>query len=327
MTARSRHLIAYAAAMIALLVWEVIIAAGVFSRVSDFGLDVIFSLVSQIVCMGVVPLVVLLVLNRGKAKELALTMRYKAPRDLRSCLLICLGMMVLITPFAMAFNAISSLFLTIIGYKRSFPVGTVYLGRGDLLLMLFLSAVLPAVFEEFSHRGVLLSGLQDRGSEFSAVVISAVMFGLMHGNPQQFFFTTIGGLVFGVAAIKCDCILPAMCAHFANNAVSTILDYSQQKQNAIGVWYEKLVSSNTVLSSVVLFFVLAISVYGMVKLLQYAARKAPKPVSERKLFGLVTLDAYSPDGKATLKDNAFLYATMVAEGALLLITGLWGIVK
>ena len=75
------------------------------------------------------------------------------------------------------------------------------------------------------------------------------------------------------------------------------------------------------------FAVFATSLYGMVLLLQYAARKAPKPISEGKLLGVVTLDKYESDGKATLKDNLFLLPVMISEGAVILLRLLWGIVK
>ena len=234
--------------MFALMCLQILCSTNLFSRLSDFDLDLTYSLISQILCMGIIPFVVLLVLNKGKLKEPLLTMRYKAPRDVKVCILVSLGMMLLVTPFTMAFSTLTNLFFRIVGYKRNYSAGTIYLGGGDLALMLFLTAVLPAVFEEFTHRGILLSGLQNRGSEMSAVILSAVMFGLMHTNPSQMIFATFGGLAFGVAVVKCDSIIPAMCAHFANNAVSVVLDYSTQRQTALGVWYERLTSNESLLS-------------------------------------------------------------------------------
>ena len=327
MTVRLRHTIAYSAAMIALLLWQIVFDAPAISALSDFNKDVVYTLGSQLVCMGLIPLTILLITYKGKGNELFTRMRYKAPRDARACFLVTVGIMLLITPFTMAFNALTNLLFKIIGYKKSFPVGTIYLGVGDFFAMIVLTAVLPAVFEEFTHRGVLLSGLQARGSEFYAVLVSAVMFGLMHGNPAQIIFTIFGGLVFGVAVVKCDSIIPAMCGHFANNAVAVLLDYSTQKQSALGVWFDRLTSSATLLSTVITFAVLGLSLYGMVRLLQYAARKAPKPVSEKFLLGVVTLDAYSPDGKATLTESAPLYATAVAEAVFVVLLTVWGIVR
>ena len=63
MSRRSRHLIAYAASMLSLMILQVITMTPLFSRLSDFHLDVYYSLISQIFCMGVVPLLVLLALG------------------------------------------------------------------------------------------------------------------------------------------------------------------------------------------------------------------------------------------------------------------------
>lgn len=327
MSVRARHLIAYGASMFSLLIFQLICYTDAFGTFSDYNLDLVYSLIAQILCMGIIPITVLVILNKGKPNELRKRLRYQAPRDKKACLLLTLGIMLLITPYAMAFNALTNLLFIIVGYKRPSSVGTIYLGRGDLAMMMLLIAILPAIFEEFTHRGLLLSGLQDRGSEYTAVILSAVMFGLMHTNPTQMFFTTFGGLVFAVAVVKSDSMIPAMCGHFANNAVAVFLEYSTQRQTKFGVWYDKLVSSNTTISAVITFAVLALSLFGMVRLLQYAARKAPKPVAEKKLLSVVPLDAYSPNGKATLKENAVLYATIAAEGAFLLFLFLWGIVK
>ena len=313
--------------MLGLMIWQILFASvPALKRLSDFDADVVYSLVSQIVCMGALPLCVLLALGRSAPKDTFRLMRYKLPRDARSCLLICLGLILLITPFTMAFNALTNLLFIVFGYKRAPLVGTIYLGVGDFFAMLAITALLPAVFEEFTHRGVLLSGLEYRSSERTAILFSAVLFGLMHTNPSQMIFATFGGIVFAYVVIKCDSILPAMCAHFANNAISVLLDYSSQTQNALGVWYDKM--SGTDLWQVALTFaVLALSLFGMVRLMQFAARKAPKPVSEGRLLGVTTVDVYNPEGKATLSDNAILLSVTISESVMLVGLFLWGILK
>ena len=327
MNRRITHSIAYAAAMLGLMVWQILFSCvPAFTRLSDFHADVVYSLVSQIVCMGAIPFVVLLLCGRYTAADAFRVMRYKPPRDAKSCLFICLGLVFLITPFTMAFNALTNLLFTIFGYKRAQVVGTIYLGVGDFFTMLAVTAVLPAVFEEFTHRGILLTGLEYRGSERTAILLSAVFFGLMHTNPSQMIFATFGGIVFAYVVIKTDSILPAMCAHFANNAISVLLDWSSQTRNALGVWYQKM-SGTSVWQVALTFAVLALSLFGVVKLMQYAARKTNKPVSEGRLFGVVTVDLYNAEGKATLTDRAIPLAVAISESVLLVGLFVWGILK
>ena len=57
MNRRIRHLIAYVAAMLGLMVWQVLFASlPALQRLSDFDADVVYSLVAQILCMGLLPL-------------------------------------------------------------------------------------------------------------------------------------------------------------------------------------------------------------------------------------------------------------------------------
>ena len=327
MNRRISHLIAYVAAMFALIAWQLIFAylPGLQS-LSNFHSDIVYSLVAQILCMGLVPFVCLLVTNRCTFREVFAPMRYKAPRDTRTCALVTLGLVLLIMPFTMAWSSITQLVFNIFGYKRPVASGTIYTGAGDFFLCLVITALLPAVFEEFSHRGVLLSGLECRSSERGAVLLSAVLFGLMHESPAQMIYATMGGIVFSYVVIKTDSIIPAMCAHFANNAFSTLLDYSRQTQNSLGVWYDS-VNSGSTLSVIVTLAILAGSLYAVYKLLQYASSKSPKPITEGKLLGLISVDVYNPEGKATLKDNALLYAVIAMQSAVLLWLFLWGIIR
>ena len=328
MSVRLKHEIAYAASILSLFLLQIACGGKLLSVLSDFHFEIAYSLLSQLLCMGAIPLFTLLLLKRKEGVRANFEyMRYKKPTDLRVCLLASLGLMLLITPFTMVFNALTTMILKIIGFKRGLTVGAIYGGAGDLWLYILIGAVLPAIFEEFTHRGVLLSGLENKGSEYSAVVLSAVCFGLMHANPSQFLYAVVGGLVFGAAVTKTGSMIPAMCAHFANNFVATMIDYGLQKKNAFGVLYQKLTSSTDVFAFAALVGVLALSVFGVIYILQYLARKTEKPVSEKKLFGVLVMDAYRPDGKATLKDNAVLIATMIAQSVLLATLVVWGIFR
>ena len=327
MSVRIKHQIAYAASILSLVLLEIWVTYKPFNALSAFHLEIAYTLVAQIVCMGAIPLSVLLFLKKDGARANFEYMRYRKPKDVKVCLLASLGLMLLMTPFTMVFNALSTMILKIIGYKKGLYVGTIYGGIGDFWIFVLVGAALPAVFEEFTHRGVLLSGLENKGSEYSAVVLSAVCFGLMHSNPSQFLYAVVGGLVFGAAVTKTGSMIPAMCAHFANNFVATLLNYSTQKHNALGVLYEKLVGSDSVFAFAALVGVLSASVFGVVYILQYLARKTEKPISERKLLGVLVMDAYSPDGKASLKENAVLIATMISQAFFLAALIVWGIYR
>jgi sodium transport system permease protein len=98
--------------------------------------------------------------------------------------------------------------------------------QGQLALgtALLLVALLPAVAEEVTFRGVVLAGLQRSGSRWIAVAGSALLFGLFHVNPYHVLAATAVGLLLGWVALESGSILPGMLIHLVNNGAQVLLD-------------------------------------------------------------------------------------------------------
>lgn len=105
----------------------------------------------------------------------------------------------------------------------------------DVFLFYVTVAVLPALVEEFAFRGVIL-GLLRKHSDSLAILVSGIMFGLMHGNFTQIPFATAVGLILGFIAVKANSLIPCIIVHFLNNALSVtqmlISEYSGLSQVA-----------------------------------------------------------------------------------------------
>jgi len=93
------------------------------------------------------------------------------------------------------------------------------------LIAFFSTALLPAIGEETSHRGLLLGNLRDNGLR-RAVVISALLFGLAHLNIPQFGYAFVVGLILGAVTLITRSIFPAMIIHGTSNFCSTYISYS-----------------------------------------------------------------------------------------------------
>lgn len=115
--------------------------------------------------------------------------------------------------------------LTTLGYTYSTGSTITSYPFWLLIVNLIVSAVLPAICEETAHRGMLLRGLSNKGA-MKSIVISSLLFGLMHLNIEQFFYATIIGLLLGTITMFCDTIYPAIIIHFMNNALSTFMTFS-----------------------------------------------------------------------------------------------------
>lgn len=90
----------------------------------------------------------------------------------------------------------------------------------------FLCAVIIApATEEFLVRGLWLRGYTRHYKPWVGLVISSVIFGVMHMNLPQFVGATLSGLLLGWAYIKTNSILLPMLIHAVHNSVSVFGGY------------------------------------------------------------------------------------------------------
>lgn len=94
-------------------------------------------------------------------------------------------------------------------------------GVTDVLLMCIGTAIIPPLIEEYAMRGVLMSAQRKYGNIF-AIVASAYIFGIFHGNFAQIPFAFICGLFFGYVVIATDSLWTAIIIHALNNSLSCI---------------------------------------------------------------------------------------------------------
>lgn len=83
--------------------------------------------------------------------------------------------------------------------------------------------VIPPIVEEMMFRGMILQGLRRFGDGF-AVVASAALFGLFHGNFAQTVFAFLCGLVLGFVVIRTNSLLPSILIHALNNGTSVLIE-------------------------------------------------------------------------------------------------------
>lgn len=80
--------------------------------------------------------------------------------------------------------------------------------------------ILAPVIEEILIRGFVLGSLQSTFGVFFALLVSALLFALLHFNMVQTLSAFICGLILGVLYLKTGSILCCMIAHCVYNAIS-----------------------------------------------------------------------------------------------------------
>ena len=108
-------------------------------------------------------------------------------------------------------------FLGNFGYENK-PIQIPSLDGFGLPAVLITVAVLPAVFEEFLFRGVILRGVKTFGA-VGAVLLCGGLFSLFHQNPAQTLYQFCCGAAYALLALRAGSVLPTVAAHFCNNAV------------------------------------------------------------------------------------------------------------
>ena len=88
----------------------------------------------------------------------------------------------------------------------------------------FIAIVIAApILEELIFRGIILDGLLKRYSPAKSIIISSVLFGIVHLNPWQFIGTLIIGLFLGWIYYKTKKLTLTIIIHFVNNLIAFMM--------------------------------------------------------------------------------------------------------
>ena len=147
---------------------------------------------------------------------------FKAPRGKKSLYLFLFG--ISFCSFANIVASIAGQIFDNAGINYDVDFGDNPEGIFGIILSFLATAIVPALAEEFACRGIMMGALRKKGEAF-AVIVSSVLFGLMHSNFEQIPFAFLVGLVLAYVTIKSDTIWIAVAVHFFNNGVSLIYSY------------------------------------------------------------------------------------------------------
>lgn len=102
--------------------------------------------------------------------------------------------------------------------------------KADLVLMVFILGVVPAVVEEVFFRGVLQRiFIQITRRPWTGIILTAVIFSAVHGQFLGFFPRAVLGLILGALFWFSGSIWPGIFAHFINNAMQIVFVFLNPK--------------------------------------------------------------------------------------------------
>lgn len=177
-------------------------------------------MIYTVVCVGLPFIVMYAIVN----KSTDINLQYGLPQKKSDCFYLIMGgigvcllgsiianyIIAFFSGFGIEFNSYN----TAVAQTTQIPKNAV-----GFLIAVCHTAVFPAVFEEFAFRGVIMHSLKKYGDVFS-IAVSAVLFGLVHGNMMQIPFAVIAGLALGYTVTVTKSIWAGVLLHFCNNFIS-----------------------------------------------------------------------------------------------------------
>ena len=109
--------------------------------------------------------------------------------------------------------------------------------------------LLGPVLEELLFRGAIQGDLQRQMSPWKAIIVSSLLFGVVHMNPAQIPFAFLLGMLFGWLYYRTGSLLPGIVGHVLNNSVATVNMYlhgdatiEEQMSSDLVMWLWALVA-------------------------------------------------------------------------------------
>jgi len=186
------------------------------------------------------------------------------------------------------------------------------------LLSFFLTAILPAICEEFAIRGALLTVLKDKYPKKQLIIIMGLAFGLFHGFIVQFGYTAMMGALLAWVVITTGSLVSAMIIHFINNGIAVITSYAINYN-----WFDGFLGNiaDNIASNFGIIVLLYLVVCGIGVFLIRAIYKSNKQNTRQLKCNLYKDDTT----RLQLKDNIFYIAAIVVTVAETVFTFIWGL--
>lgn len=107
--------------------------------------------------------------------------------------------------------------------ERQATVMPEHLGDASVILMGFVVLILTPVGEEMLYRGIMYTALADRFGNQKGLLLSSLLFALLHGSVLRFIPLFVMGLALALLSVRMKSIIPAIITHSFVNLISIVI--------------------------------------------------------------------------------------------------------
>lgn len=225
----------------------------------------------------------------------------KKKKNIKSCIgfsfkKVDVYVIAIIVILAVVMSLLSSQFIDLVnyglkslGYSKSTSLPMELNSVGNLILGLISMALIPAICEELLFRGVVLGGMlnfaKTNKARIIAVILSAVIFALIHQSALQIVYPFAMGLVFGFIYLYTGNLLYNIILHFVSNGFVVCVNYYYAVNNI--TQGEISYSAGYILSSIVQFIFCLALAFGAIWIIRLIMKnKSPFMVNESDVLQL-----------------------------------------
>ena len=219
--------VAVAVSMIVLIASSIAIGILVEIFIEIFGINYSYekpNLETQLVGMVIYVLRMIIpafVLCKIMEKKVAIKKMFQGGDPKITIISIPIVMMVALVSAVIVGIAVA-FFQEIIGVMPQTPEFTVPEGNLAFVFYMINIMILPAFLEEFLFRGIIMQSLRKIGDK-TAIIVSSLLFSLVHANLQQSIATFILGIVIAYFVIKTESLWTGILLHFINNSYAVVM--------------------------------------------------------------------------------------------------------
>jgi membrane protease YdiL (CAAX protease family) len=133
-----------------------------------------------------------------------------------------------ITVFMFGFIILSSEINNVLEYFLPMPgflqeAFETMLDNKYIIIPVLFVGIIPAFIEEMLFRGIILNGFKENYSHKKAIIVSSLLFGIVHLNPWQFVTAFIMGMVSAWVCLKIKALTLSIYMHMFNNLSAVLL--------------------------------------------------------------------------------------------------------
>ena len=184
-----------------------------------------FSISSLAIEIILIPLVLLYIYVDGSLDRIKEMLKFGS---MKRALILLLAIPIVVTIIDFILNMIYAVvWIGIIGEpSANTDLGTDWESSSIDIAFLFLSvAIVTPIAEELFFRGYLLDAINRKHGDWTAIIWSSILFGLVHVSPFVIGSAFMGGIIYGWIRMRTGSLLPSIACHMMWNMLALVVTY------------------------------------------------------------------------------------------------------